>query len=110
MPVDPPIGHLEFDPQRCRDAAAGPPIGKAPRGQDWPKQLNPQPVHKHRGGGGYHPGGIRFKCDTCQLVVLSINELVLHAVAAHRRPPHDAERVPLPAVQQRTGRPPRWAK
>jgi hypothetical protein len=108
MPVDPPIGHLEFDPQACRDAAAGPPIGKSPGDADW--ALPAKPNLKYRGGGGYHPGGIRHKCTDCELVVLSIRELILHVVAAHRRPPHDAERVPLPAVQQRTGRPPRWAK
>lgn len=99
MSADPPIGHLpdEHNHQAHRDAAAGPADnGRSPgsHNTDWPNPLPPV-RSQHRGGGGYHPGGIRFACDDCALIVLSIRELLFHVVGIHRRGPRDAERMPL---------------
>lgn len=97
MSTNPPIGHLpdEHNHQACRDAAAGPPEPCSPGTEKWPGPLKPST--KYRGGGGTHPGGIRFHCDCldCHTIVDSITELIHHTVLIHRRPPHDGERIPV---------------
>jgi hypothetical protein len=92
-----PIGRLpdEHNHQAARDAAAGPPTGgKSRSDSDWPPPYKPST--QHRGGGGYHPNGIHFRCHDpgCGWIADSIVELIQHTLLIHGRQPVDAERTP----------------
>jgi hypothetical protein len=88
-----PIGHLpdETNHQAGRDAAAGPPVGRAPRGEEWPGPVRPQT----RFSGNGPKAGCRFRCATCTLRLDSIVALIQHTITTHKRGPYDTERIPL---------------